>query len=84
MMPPLEMRWPMHRHERKSAPRPRTFRKTTPEIRAEDIALHIGTLASNTTEGRLTGTPGEERATQYVADAFKHGPAKTFVSSGAK
>jgi Tol biopolymer transport system component len=46
--------------------------KTTPEIRAEDMALHIGTLASDAMEGRLTGTPGEERATQYVADAFKH------------
>lgn len=46
--------------------------KTTTAIRAEDIALHISTLASDAMEGRLTGTAGEVLGTQYVADAFKH------------
>jgi Tol biopolymer transport system component len=44
---------------------------TAAEIRPADLRLHVTYLASDELDGRLTGTPGEILATQYVADAFK-------------
>jgi Tol biopolymer transport system component len=44
---------------------------TRPEIRAQDLRLHVSYLASDQTEGRLTGTQGAQRATDYVASAFQ-------------
>ena len=44
--------------------------ETAPGITVADLKRHVGTLASEAMEGRLTGTPGEQRATQYVADVF--------------
>ncbi len=41
------------------------------EIAAEDARVHVERLASDEMDGRLTGTPGEEMATQYVAEAFE-------------
>jgi Peptidase family M28/PDZ domain/PA domain len=43
----------------------------TPEINAEDLRQHIAYLASEQMEGRLTGTQGEHRATDYVAATFQ-------------
>lgn len=40
---------------------------TEPEIRAEDLRIHIEHLASPKMEGRMTGTDGERMATEYVA-----------------
>ncbi|MBI1372736.1 MAG: M28 family peptidase [Phycisphaera sp.] len=43
-----------------------------PAIDATDLRQIIAVLASDPLEGRLTGTPGEQMATEYVAEAFKH------------
>jgi len=45
--------------------------KTDPAIRAADLRLYVSQLANDETEGRLTGTEGERRATEYVAEQFK-------------
>lgn len=47
-----------------------TIASMTPAIHEEDIKRHIYYLASEALQGRLTGTEGEQRATEYVADAF--------------
>lgn len=44
---------------------------TDAEVRAEDARLHVERLASDEMEGRLAGTPGEAKATAYVAQAFE-------------
>lgn len=43
---------------------------TAPAIRAADIRRHVEVLSSDEFEGRLTGSDGERKATQYVADRF--------------
>ncbi len=47
------------------------FAATAPEIRAADLRQHIEYLASDYMQGRLTGTIGEQRATEYAAEQFK-------------
>lgn len=42
-----------------------------PEIRAEDLKKHIYYLASDALQGRLTGSAGEQLATDYAARLFK-------------
>ena len=37
------------------------------EIKTQDVGSHVGTLASDEMEGRLTGTEGARRAGRYVA-----------------
>ncbi len=44
--------------------------QTEPDISAHDLYRHIATLASEEMDGRLTGTDGEQRATEYVAAVF--------------
>ncbi|TMA57421.1 MAG: M28 family peptidase [Deltaproteobacteria bacterium] len=44
--------------------------QTVPEISANDLRLHVTALASEAMDGRLTGTEGERRATDYVAAVF--------------
>ena len=44
--------------------------QTAPDISASDLRRHITTLASAEMDGRLTGTAGEQRATDYVAAVF--------------
>jgi Tol biopolymer transport system component/membrane-associated protease RseP (regulator of RpoE activity) len=41
------------------------------EISPDDLKRHISYLASDELEGRLTGTKGEQLATEYVAASFK-------------
>ncbi len=53
-----------------TAPQP-DFNATKGDITAEDMRQHVTYLASDELDGRLTGTPGEKLATQYVADVFK-------------
>jgi len=48
-----------------------SFTKTVPEISVDDLRQHIGYLASDELQGRLTGTPGAKAATDYVARAFE-------------
>lgn len=43
---------------------------TTADITEKDLRMHISYLASDELEGRLTGTPGAQLATAYVAQAF--------------
>jgi len=45
--------------------------KPVPDINANDLRLHISTLASEAMDGRLTGTAGEKAATAYVASMFR-------------
>ncbi|MEZ5305100.1 MAG: hypothetical protein R3F11_31325 [Verrucomicrobiales bacterium] len=45
--------------------------ETSEAVAAADIKKHVEVLASKEFAGRLTGTEGEAKATQYVADAFK-------------
>lgn len=40
-------------------------------IRAEDLARHIATLASDEFEGREPGTPGEAKTVAYLEQAFR-------------
>jgi Tol biopolymer transport system component len=47
-----------------------TAATTTPDFTEADLRQHITYLASDALQGRLTGTPGEQAATQYVADHF--------------
>ncbi|MCX6854411.1 MAG: M28 family peptidase [Verrucomicrobia bacterium] len=44
---------------------------TQADINPADLRQHVTYLASDAIDGRLTGTPGEKLATQYVADVFK-------------
>jgi Tol biopolymer transport system component len=44
---------------------------TQADINPADLRQHVTYLASDALDGRLTGTPGEKLATQYVADVFK-------------
>lgn len=45
-------------------------RETAPEISVSDLRAHVGALASEAMEGRLTGEAGGRRAADYVAEAF--------------
>jgi len=46
-------------------------RASTPELTANDIQYHVNYLASDSLEGRLSGTPGNEKAAGYIAEEFK-------------
>jgi Tol biopolymer transport system component len=46
------------------------IRRTSPEITADDLRLHVIALASEKMSGRLTGTEGTRLATDYVARAM--------------
>lgn len=50
---------------------PPDFTQTVPDIKADDLRIHVTYLASDTLDGRLTGSDGERRATEYVASVFK-------------
>ena len=45
--------------------------KAFPPINVRGLRIHLNTLASEKMEGRLTGTEGERRATEYVASIFQ-------------
>lgn len=42
-----------------------------PSISERGLRAHLNTLATEKMDGRLTGTPGEQRATDYVASVFQ-------------
>jgi hypothetical protein len=46
-------------------------RAMDPNIHEEDIRLHVSYLAGEALEGRLTGTQGEQLATEYAAYVFR-------------
>jgi hypothetical protein len=43
----------------------------SPEITAAELLEHVRTLSSDAFEGRGSGTSGEQRATDYVAERFR-------------
>jgi hypothetical protein len=45
--------------------------KTTPAITAADVRERIAILASDSLEGRRTGSPGAEKAARYIAGEFR-------------
>jgi Zn-dependent M28 family amino/carboxypeptidase len=49
----------------------RALPKTSPEISVDDLRTHLTYLASDELEGRLTGTEGERKATEYAAKMFE-------------
>jgi len=44
---------------------------TVPAISSTDLRLHVEELASDEMEGRLTGTPGERLAAEYLASTLE-------------
>jgi Tol biopolymer transport system component len=44
---------------------------TSPEVETEDIRKHLKYLCSDKLGGRLTGSPGNKKASAYVAESFK-------------
>jgi hypothetical protein len=46
-------------------------RASAPELTASDVQYHVNYLASDSLEGRLSGTPGAEAAATYIAAEFK-------------
>lgn len=42
------------------------------EITKKNLQAHVQFLSSDALEGRLTGTPGEKLAAQYIANIFQH------------
>lgn len=62
--------------------KPPDLRLTSKDIRAEDLRLHVEYLASDALEGRLTGTRGEQLATEYVAGAMEQAGLQPFGEDG--
>jgi len=58
------------------------FELTKGEITPADMRQHVTYLASDAMDGRLTGTPGEKLATQYVADVFKRMGLEAYGDEG--
>ena len=47
------------------------YSQTIPAITAKDLRLRMNILASDSLAGRLTGSPGCEKAAHYIASEFK-------------
>lgn len=58
-------------------------RASTPEVTAGDVQYHVNYLASDSLEGRLSGTPGNEKAAGYIAEEFKRFGLQPLGDSGA-
>ena len=56
--------------------------QTAEEIRPDDLRLHVEYLASDALEGRLTGTRGEQLATDYAAKAMQQAGLEAFGDDG--
>ena len=52
---------------------------TTGRVDRKDLRHHIEYLAGPELEGRMTGTPGEQKATAYVAKAYEQFGLKPFL-----
>ncbi len=46
-------------------------RASSPDLTASDVQYHVNYLASDSLEGRLSGTPGNEKAAGYIATEFE-------------
>ncbi len=58
-------------------------RASSPELTASDIQYHVNYLASDSLEGRLSGTPGNEKAAGYIAEEFKRFGLQPLGDNGA-
>jgi Tol biopolymer transport system component len=68
----LEGAQPAHaKAQSEIATEPPSLTATSAAIRPEDVRLHLTYLASEALGGRLTGSPGERLATDYVAGVFR-------------
>src|SRR2546428_1753407 len=45
--------------------------EVVPEIKAQELSQHLKYLSSDELVGRLSGTPGAEKAAEYIAQEFK-------------
>jgi len=45
--------------------------RTFPEVTAQQLRIHLKYLSSDELAGRLSGTPGAEKAAEYIAREFK-------------
>jgi aminopeptidase YwaD len=45
-------------------------RASSPDLAANDVKYHVNYLAADSLEGRLSGTPGNEKAAGYIAAEF--------------
>ncbi|QNN25515.1 M28 family peptidase [Planctomycetales bacterium ZRK34] len=55
---------------------------TAHAINIDDLRLHVGHLAADAMDGRLTGTPGEQQATKYVKTYFQRAGLKPAGADG--
>src|SRR5437667_1397588 len=55
---------------------------TAPSVSTDEISRHIKYLASDELQGRGSGTPGCERAAEYIAAQFKQYGLKTSTEGG--
>ena len=53
---------------------------TTDRVTEDDLRHHIEYLAGPELEGRMTGTPGEQKATAYVARAYEEFGLRPFLN----
>lgn len=53
-----------------------------PRVREQDVARDLAILASDSMEGRLTGSPGSWRATRWLAAQFREAGLKPAGDSG--
>ncbi|HLG13229.1 MAG TPA: M28 family peptidase [Blastocatellia bacterium] len=60
---------------------PQTAAKT-PAVSADNIARHVGYLASDKLQGRRAGTPGADEAAKYIADEFRRCGLKSLSTAG--
>ncbi|WP_442265772.1 M20/M25/M40 family metallo-hydrolase [Tenacibaculum sp. ZS6-P6] len=60
------------------SPEQNTQKTKTPNIDTTLVRNHLYTLASDEMEGRATGTPGIEKAAQYIENEYKKIGLKTF------
>lgn len=67
-----------------SSPPPASFAEVAPADAALEAALrrHIGYLASNELAGRLPGTPGADKAAQYITTRFQRAGLRPLGEQG--
>ena len=58
-------------------------RQSQSEISAADVKYHVNYLASDSLEGRLSGTVGGEAAAKYIAAEFKRFDLKPIAEGGS-
>lgn len=61
---------------------PHTTRNFTSDIAVEDLRGHVGYLASDTLEGRMTGSRGARLAADYLAEQFRLAGVEPFGNRG--